>query len=204
MPRERPRCGRRPARSATRPGSRGTRGCRHESRPMLYPTMTGHASRTTTPARSMAVLIQVPRSMARRIGPCLTVGVAGAMARSAERRCGRPRRRLRREVRLAGCALWPWSPLVCALRPGLGESREPGCRPARRPWSRGIGSSATSPTRTSRASRPADVAGSLDAPPSMVALDRAGRRRRPSPTRRSPVVFPGYLLPDDSLRGAGP
>jgi hypothetical protein len=148
-------------------------------------------------ARSLAVLIEVPAVKADRMR-CARTRVGGHVYTRPSWRGG-PKRRLRREVRLAGCALLAMAPIVSACSLG---------------WS----------------SRPARVLACSIAPatPQDRVLDGGGDRLRPGglPEVSSggssgvvvlsiepavlapgadtevPVVFPGYVLPDDSLEGS--
>jgi hypothetical protein len=144
----------------------------------------------------MAVLIAVPEVSAPRIRPARA---PAAMPAPAGRR--RPRRRLRRPVRVAARILLVLVPLVGSV--GAGWSN----------WSsRAIGRPvAVTPAGTRdgddragavplRASRPDDAswAGAPGRLP-VVVLSIESVAGAPASDAEVPIVFPGYVLPDDSL-----
>jgi hypothetical protein len=146
-------------------------------------------------SHSLAVLIEVPA-----VTPPPTTRALRRMPRRARtlgRQPGRSRRRLRREVRLAGCALIALVPLVSACT--LGWSNRPDRIVA-----------CVIPDQSQRAM---DLDGSTDSPLEAVE-SQAGKSAialhgvvvlsiEPAvapagTTAEAPVIFPGYVLPDDS------
>ena len=146
-------------------------------------------------SRSLGTLIEVPevkRSPTRRVPRRKAVG----HWQSARPSAARPKRRLRREVRIGGCALLALAPLLAACT--LGWSGRPArilaCSIAE----------ATAPDRRSDG-------GILSRDPSNQSTDtRVGSAGVvlisiepaalvPGTNTEIPVVFPGYVLPDDSL-----
>jgi hypothetical protein len=112
------------------------------------------------------------------------------------RSSSRPRRRrLRREVRVAGCALLALLPLVCVCTVGwLSRS------------SQALAASISNETARHAAQDQRDldrltnstVAEQLGLP-SVVVLSIEPAAVVPGPDKEVPVVLPGYVLPDDSL-----
>jgi hypothetical protein len=166
------------------------------SRTDTLPTMPAIRSNRTL-SRSLAVLIEVPAVKARPIKRTrAAVSARGARGRP---QVGRPRRRLRREVRVAGCALLTLAPLVSLCT--LGWSSRP---------SRILACSISDPTDPAVVSQ--DSAGLHD-------LSGQKSVRTASPFGSSgadvlsaepaavgsgvdsvvPVILPGYILPDDGL-----
>jgi len=166
------------------------------SRTETLPTMPAIRSERTL-SRSLAVLIEVPEVKARQIERARAV--ASARGTSRHPRIGRPRRRLRRQVRVAGCALLTLAPLVslCTLGWSSRPSRILACS---------ISDALDPVARRQGFANPHD--------PARERHVRTGRpTRSPAPVVRSikpaaaaseavsvvPVNFPGYLLPDDGL-----
>jgi hypothetical protein len=111
----------------------------------------------------------------------------------------RPRRRLRREVRVAGCALLAFMPLVGVCMLGWpGRSSELLAASISDATARLHGQHAA-PERGGRAwpanSRVVEQLGR----PSVVVLSIEPAVVAPESDTEVPVVLPGYLLPDDSL-----
>jgi hypothetical protein len=144
---------------------------------------------------SLATLIEVPevkRRPTRRVPRRQAVGHWQRARPSA----ARPKRRLRREVRIAGCALLALAPLFAACT--LGWSGRPArvlaCSIAE----------ATAPDRRSDGSNlPRDPSNrSADTrvgSPGVVVISIEPAALSPGTDTEIPVVFPGYILPDDSL-----
>jgi hypothetical protein len=153
------------------------------------------------PSRSLVSLIEVPEvkvSRTRHLRPHAHARVSG------NRHSGRPyspgrKRRLRREIRIAGCALLVLAPLfsACTLGWSTGPVRVLACsineaRAADR-----------DPTLTANGSE-------LPARPEIPAVDSRGvvvlsiepAAMSPATDSDVPVIFPGYVLPDDSLEGS--
>jgi hypothetical protein len=109
----------------------------------------------------------------------------------------RVKRRLRRKVRLAGLALLGFLPLPLALALTPGTSNRPPC-----PASSRVSSILTSsengdkPTRAREARRWISPSETSSPPPVLLSIEPIGTTVD-SETETS-VVFPGYLLPDDS------
>jgi hypothetical protein len=142
------------------------------------------------------VLIQIPEIRSRRAG---WLGLRSAGDYSVRKtRIDRPSRRLRREIRLAGCVLlalmilglavnawWTsqtgWLLLADHLstRPGPTELADPKLLPGRKPPLNQWG-------------------GSVVCVPSLT-LSIEPLTTTPSSDTEIPVVFPGYVLPDDNL-----
>jgi hypothetical protein len=152
-------------------------------------------------SRPLLSLIEVPEvkgSRTRRVDP-------GAQTRADEVWQGRrpsrsPRkRRLRREIRIAGCAFLVLAPLLSACTLG---------------WSNGpvrvLACSITDATAGTRG--PVDNGAATDAsgPPEAQASDSPGvvvlsiepAVTGPAADTKVPVVFSGFVLPDDSLEDA--
>jgi len=147
--------------------------------------------------RSFAVLIEVPKVKAHRIECTRTVMSARGMSRCAQ--VSRPRRRLRRQVRLAGCAVLTLAPLVSLCT--LGWSNRP---------SRILACSISDALET--ATGPHDLADRHDQRPQrglrtgppigsagVVVLSIEPVASAPGADTVVPVIFPGYVLPDDGL-----
>ena len=111
----------------------------------------------------------------------------------------RERRRLRREVRLAGCALLASCPIVSACT--LGWSNRP---------DRILACSISDPLRTVGGPRRSrrypraepckpNRAQPAIASPGAVVLSIEPAVAVPGTDTEAPVIFPGYVLPDDSL-----
>ena len=109
-----------------------------------------------------------------------------------------PKRRLRREVRVAGCALLALMPLVSACTIGLVEPAQLGSSRVRSP---------KRPAETSNLAGNALRATERLEPGTDAVEVRPGRScfrsnrpaLAPGNDTEVPVVFPGYVLPDDSL-----
>ena len=144
--------------------------------------------------RSLGLLIEVPEVKTRR-----TRRARPQVAEHLKSRRPspvRPKRRLRREVRIAGCALLALAPLLSACtvgwsgRPGrvlacsIAEANAPGhpLEPSTGPRD-ASGRSALPPVSSAGA-----VVLSIEPPVTVPGIDT-----------EVPVVFPGYVLPDDSL-----
>jgi hypothetical protein len=145
---------------------------------------------------SLAVLIQVPAVKHNRSRRYATA--APVESRSRHHAVRGPRRRLRRRVRLAGCALLVLSPIASACT--LGWSNQPtrimACSIADT-GERGEGSdvNTSSGSNFHRASGTGQSGGS----PSTVVLSSEPAAGAPEAQAVVPVIFPGYVLPDDSL-----
>ncbi len=147
-------------------------------------------------------LIEVPKVKERRSAR-LRRHVRGAdpIARLRERSSTVPRRRrrLRREIRVGGCALLLLAPLLSACTVG---------------WSNG-------PVRvlscsiTEATAAPRDLGSSADGAlikvqpavlfqgsPGDIVLSNESAESVPNTETAVPVIFPGYVLPDDSREGA--
>jgi hypothetical protein len=143
--------------------------------------------RATGMSDHAAPLIQVPRVSLERPRSRLLEPCASATRRPGRSR--RPRRRLRREVRLAACALVTLLPL------GLTWSHLSSARPNRTHL-------LTLPSRFDRAGASVETAGwstlgSSASPPPPVLLSIEPLNSTVDSEGETPVVFPGYLLPDD-------
>jgi len=145
---------------------------------------------------ALEVLIEVPDLKGSRMGR----GKVQSPRREATSRpkCVRTKRRLRREVRVAGCALLALMPLVslCTIGSSSQPSRVVACSiadtiagrnnlAAKAPRDRAL-EPGTNASRSTGA-----VVLSVE-PPAQV----------PGNDTEVPVVFPGYVLPDDSLEDA--
>jgi hypothetical protein len=149
-------------------------------------------------ARSLASLIEVPevkRSSTRRTRP--------RIGRDWQRRrpssATRPKRRLRREVRVGGCVLLALVPLFAACT--LGWSGRPArvlaCSIAEATApDQGFDGSALPRDRSNRSAEPPNGS------PGVVVLSIEPAVLAPGTDAEFPVVFPGYVLPDDSLEGS--
>ncbi len=145
--------------------------------------------------RSLVVLIEVPELKTRSIAQ-----VPRTVARRI-RRVGRqvppPRRRLRREIRLASCALIALVPLVSACT--LGWSNRPdrilACSisdPLQTEVDREVLAVADRSTPANEQTRPATTS------PGAVVLSIEPATAVPENATEAAVIFPGYVLPDDS------
>jgi hypothetical protein len=143
--------------------------------------------------RSLALLIEVPEVKVRR-----TRRARPRVADHQETRRASPvhrKRRLRREVRIAGCAILALAPLLSAYRmdwsgrPGrvlacsIAEATAPG-QPLERGADRreAFGQSALPPVSSA----------------GVVVISIEPAVAAPGTDTKVPVVFPGYVLPDDS------
>jgi hypothetical protein len=147
-------------------------------------------------SRSLAVLIAVPEVKDKRILPART-RVAGQVA-SERPWVRRPKRRLRREVRVAGCALLALAPLVSAGT--LGWSSRP-----TRVLACSIADATAGDPVLGEFALPRAQAGGPGVPPlgpsGAVVLSIDPAVIAPGTGSEVPVIFPGYVLPDDSLEG---
>jgi hypothetical protein len=175
-----------------RPVPRRARGAAM-SRADTLATMPSIRSDRAVP-RSLGLLIEVPEVMRRptRHRRRRVVGHWQSRQPSHER----PKRRLRREVRIAGCALLALAPLLSVGT--LGWSGRPprvlACSIAE----------ATAPDQgADRSALPRDPASRLGAVPAdstgVVVLSVEPASLAPGADTEVPVIFPGYVLPDDSL-----
>jgi hypothetical protein len=145
---------------------------------------------------SIALLISVPRVAAPRVRPEGTMRLRPIGRGRSPARPGR--RRLRREVRLAGWALLSLVPLLGAGTLDWGSLRS---RVLALPVSIALA------TNRDRAEVAAAIAPELPAgepvsptnAPPVVVLSIEPALGAPVSDAEIPVVFPGYLLPDDSL-----
>jgi hypothetical protein len=145
---------------------------------------------------ALEVLIEVPDLKGSRMG-------RGRTQPPSQEAISRPRyvrtkRRLRREVRVAGCALLALMPLVslCTIGSSSQPSRVVACSIADTIAGRN-NLAATAPRDramepASNASRSTRAVVLSVEPPALV----------PGNDTEVPVVFPGYVLPDDSLEDA--
>ena len=145
--------------------------------------------------RSLGTLIEVPEVMRRPTKRAHRPRVVGHW-QSSRPAAVRPKRRLRREVRIGGCALLALVPLLAACT--LGWSGRPArvlaCSIAE----------ATAPDQGFEGSTFShDPAGrSMETPVGIqrvVLLSVEPSAIAPGTDTENPVVFPGYVLPDDSL-----
>jgi hypothetical protein len=146
--------------------------------------------------RPTMVLIQIPEIRTRRAEWPGLRSTGDSPVRKT--RLERPRRRLRREIRLAGCVLlalmimglavncwWTSQPgwlLLAAhvsTRPGPTKLADPKLLPGRKPPLNQLG-------------------GSVVSVPSLT-LSIEPLATTPSSDSEIPVVFPGYVLPDDNI-----
>ncbi len=172
------------------------------SRTDTYPTAASKRA-GRSPGLELAVLIAVPKVQAPRVRP-LEPTVSRQRLRQSPPRRHQPRRRLRRHVRLAGWSLLALLPILgggalgwasLATRavnlPAWGELAEAGAR------TRDEGGARLGSSRSVMM-------------PAVVAIDASSGAVRPlEPAIGAPiadaevsVIFPGYLLPDDSLEEA--
>jgi hypothetical protein len=142
--------------------------------------------------RSLAVLIEVPTVTPRRLrSRPRSKAVAGntGLHDSARPFARRSKRRLRREVRLAGCALLLMAPLVSAC--GVSWSgRGDGVFRERLGDSMGHDSTLDPGAASERQNGAPRVMVLAIEPAAVIDGEAAGV---------VPVVFPGYLLPDDTF-----
>ncbi|MFI5455040.1 MAG: hypothetical protein ACHRXM_06275 [Isosphaerales bacterium] len=166
------------------------------SRTDTLPTMPVIRSERTI-SRSFAVLIEVPNVTAHRIvRACTGVSPRGTSRRL---RVGRPRRRLRRQVRLAGCALLALAPMVslCTLGWSNRPSRILACSisDALETAAGPHGFADPHDQRSQRGVRTGPPIGSAG----VVVLSIEPAASAPGADTVVPVIFPGYVLPDDGL-----
>jgi hypothetical protein len=148
-----------------------------------------------TISSSVVVLIAVPEI--KRRPSKASQRMAQPHMRIAERTARPGRRRLRREVRFAGCALLALVPIASACT--LGWSSRP---------DRIVACSISDPLQSN-----ADSDGFADSSrlgalhpstqptivsPQAVALSIERAVAAPGPVSEAPVIFPGFVLPDDS------
>jgi hypothetical protein len=145
--------------------------------------------------RSVGTLIEVPevkRIPTRRVPRRQAVG----HWQSARRSAARPKRRLRREVRVGGCALLALAPLLAACT--LGWSGRPA-----RVLACSIAEATAPDQRSDSSGLPRDPSNqSVDTrvgSRGVVVLSIEPAALAPGTDTEIPVVFPGYVLPDDSL-----
>jgi len=152
-------------------------------------------------SRSLVSLIEVPALKGSRMRRLHSRAQARVDGRGqGGRPClARSRRRLRREIRIAGCALLVLAPLfsACTLLSSTVPVRVLAC---------------SITEATARSSDRAPSAGTAEptGPPKVFAGDPPGvivlsvEPTVPSPVSDAdvPVIFPGYVLPDDSLEGS--
>jgi hypothetical protein len=156
----------------------------------MPPTPSEQMSSTSLP-----VLIAVPK--VKPIPSVRSRGVVRSHMRIAGRNTRRAHRRLRREVRFAGYVLLALVPIASACT--LGWSNRP---------DRILACSISGPHQTT-----ADSDGSVDAPrlgvgyhsqeptiasPGAIVLSIDPTVAIPRTVPEAPVIFPGYVLPDDS------
>ena len=153
------------------------------------PRTTGRAG-----SRTFACLIEVPDARRPRSGRVRPRGLGRWDSGQPSR--PRAKRRLRREVRVAGYALLALAPLfgACALGRPDRPARVLACSIAE----------ATAPERVLASNGdPRDAyRPSLDSPgssPGVVILSSGAAAPASGAESDVPVVFPGYVLPDDSL-----
>jgi hypothetical protein len=160
------------------------------SLPSLLPTTATNRSKRPVGV-SPAVLIEVPAVRSRRMRRVTPVLSARLTRRNHQ---ARRRRRLRREVRLMGCALLALAPLVSAGTMAWSgkTSRVVACSISD-PASDGD-PSGSHDGRASTSGRPRAAVGS----PGVVLLSIEPAVVSPGSDADVPVVFPGYVLPDDS------
>jgi hypothetical protein len=147
--------------------------------------------------RTPAILIAVPAvndGRRRRLS-----ATASAQNRSWQHQTRRPRRRLRRGVRLAGCAVLALAPFASACT--LGWSSRPArivaCSipetPHQAEGGDGLGA------HPGPGSRNAESAGTSNGSAAAVVLSIEPAAAAPGALPAVPVIFPGYVLPDDSI-----
>jgi hypothetical protein len=143
-------------------------------------------------------LIEVPEVKGRRMPRGAETAPTWADADRPSRRpsTGRKNRRLRREVRVAGCAFLLLAPLVgaCNLGWSSGRDRVLACSVPDLMKTRG--------RQNDRAS--ATVLAGRSEMAALISAGAAGRSIEPpatptGPDNDVPVIFSGFVLPDDSL-----
>jgi hypothetical protein len=160
----------------------------------LVTDMPDVRSERTLP-RSLVVLIEVPELKSRAIDRARRIPTP--RVRTMGRQVARPRRRLRREVRLASCALMALVPIVSACT--LGWSNRP---------DRIVACSISDPLLlgsdrddfaiSPRAGRGTDRAQPATTSAGVVLLSIEPAIVVPGAAPEAAVIFPGYVLPDDS------
>jgi hypothetical protein len=144
---------------------------------------------------SLAVLIEVPAVRADRRER--VNGTAAEQGRSLRHHVRRPKRRLRRRVRLAGCLLLAVSPIASACT--LGWSSRPArivaCSISDTLDQAGQPDGFTMPP----GSRTAGGNGPTVSSSKAMALSIEPAVATPGAEPAVPVNFPGYVLPDDSF-----
>ena len=152
-------------------------------------------------SRSLVSLIEVPAVKSSRMRRPHFRAHARVDGRGQGRRpcLARSRRRLRREIRIVGCALLVLAPLLsaCTLLSSTGPVRVLACSITE--------ATARSSDRAPSAGTP-EVAGQPEIiagdPPGVVVLSVEPTVPSPVSDAEVPVIFPGYVLPDDSLEGS--
>jgi hypothetical protein len=110
-----------------------------------------------------------------------------------------PRRRLRREVRVVGCALLAFLPLLSACTLGWQSRSSQLLAASISDVTAEAQFQNDAPHRPDRA-RPANSAAAEQlGRPSVVVLSIEPAVGTPGPDTEIPVVFPGYVLPDDNF-----
>ncbi|WP_165228447.1 hypothetical protein [Aquisphaera insulae] len=157
---------------------------------LLNPTM----ARRDVPSGLLPipVLIRIPRADGLDIGALpSSPGLVTAPASQGRR----VRRRLRRELRVAGCAILAIAPILTAA-----SFWEAG-RAARLPRVGAERADAAAPLPAARPENSRPVNALHPAPAVLLSVEAIGRGSEP--TDQGTVVFPGYLLPDDGREEAG-
>jgi hypothetical protein len=146
-------------------------------------------------SHSLTILIQVPKVKVDQIEQAASVRSAPRLSRC--RQVSRPARRLRRRVRLAGCAVLALVPLVSLGT--LGWKSHPTRLVACSIADEASGSAEGFLDRP--AQRPAGAAriGTPIGSNGVVVLSIEPAISAPVPGTAVPVIFPGYVLPDDGL-----
>lgn len=146
----------------------------------------------------LVVLIEVPEAKTHRSERFR----AAVSARGTRRppRTGQPRRRIRRQVRLAGCALLTLAPLVSLCTLGWSSSHPS------RILACSIADASEPATFPQKFANPRDQSlpdGFQTGPPlrspGAVAISIEPAAVAPGTDPVIPVIFPGYVLPDDGL-----
>jgi hypothetical protein len=173
-------------------GARGAAMSRSDTLPFMSETQSAQ-----TCELSLEVLIAVPAVRAQRMRHFRPATAPARVGRVWP--IGRKKRRLRREVRLVGCALLALTPLVSACTIGWSS------RPARILACAIPDSADSSASRTefddpgdpgyTRDLTRASMAGSLRG----VTLSIEPAPKAPVASAEIPVIFSGYVLPSDSL-----
>jgi hypothetical protein len=145
---------------------------------------------------SLEVLIEVPELRGGRMGRGKTQ--SPWRTATSRPRYVRTKRRLRREVRVAGCALLALMPLVSACTMGWSSrpSRVVACSIAEMTAEKN--NLAVSAPRDRVLAPGTNALGATEAV--VLSVEPAGLV--PGSDTEVPVVFPGYVLPDDSLEDA--